>query len=408
MYRIRNKTTSSSSHVLVFGAALLMVGALMVYSAGASLPSPGEDRPFHADPAVRQMVFSALAFVAMLVASTLPYRCLRTRDRLRRSPGVWLLGVSVVLLAIVLIPGIGDKVNGARRWLRVGLGGATIGLQPSEVAKYALVIFLAGVLSWPGLDVRRFFRGLLPLVCVVGVVCTLVGAEDLGTTVLIGTVAGCIFLAGGAKIWHLVLLGTPGVAAAAAMVVFAPWRWNRVVAFRDIFQDPQGAGFHPIQSLVGLDGGGWWGRGLGSSIQKYGYLPEVRTDFIFTVICEELGAVGGIAVICLFGLLMWQMGAIISRTRDSFGRLLVLGVALTLGFQAAMNVAVVTVSMPTKGIPLPFVSAGGSGVVLAALGLGLVASVARRRVVEFESDWIDEQVEGSSPHPTAETALEGG
>ena len=161
-----------------------------------------------------------------------------------------------------------------------------------------------------------------------------------------------------------------------------PYRLRRLTSFLNPDADPQGAGYHQLQSLVTIASGRWWGRGLGAGIQKYGYLPEGRTDFIFAVICEELGVVGGIFVLTLFGILVWQGKRAMQSATTEFGRLLALGVTLMIGFQSAMNIAVVTVSVPTKGIGLPLVSAGGTGVVLFATLIGILANIARRRDVE--------------------------
>lgn len=230
-----------------------------------------------------------------------------------------------------------------------------------------------------GERIRRFWTGLLPMLLMLAVVAGLVGIEDFGTGALLALVGACILLAAGAKVWHLALTAMPGAVGLAYLIVAKPYRLERLKAFLDPFADPQGSGYHQVQSLITIASGGWWGQGLGAGIQKYGYLPEGRTDFIFAVICEELGLVGGIAVLGLFAVLLWSGRRAMLQAHTEFGRLLALGVTLTVGFQAAMNVAVVTVSIPTKGIGLPLVSAGGSGVMLFGVLIGLMINVARHR-----------------------------
>ena len=286
---------------------------------------------------------------------------------------------TIALLVAALIPGIGEERNGARRWLSIGPASAGLSFQPSELAKLAIIVLVAGFCSLLGGRIQKFFTGLLPLMLLLGVFGALVGIEDFGTGALLLGVGGCMLLGAGAKVWHLAITCLPAIAGMVYLIAAKSYRMERLKSFLDPFADPQGSGYHQVQSLITIASGGWWGQGLGAGIQKYGYLPEGRTDFIYAVICEELGLVGGIAVLGLFAVLLWAGRKAMIKADTEFGRLIALGITLTVGFQAAMNVAVVTVSVPTKGIGLPLVSAGGTGVILYGILLGLLINVARRR-----------------------------
>jgi cell division protein FtsW len=227
------------------------------------------------------------------------------------------------------------------------------------------------------LDIRSFWRGLLPAVVAIGLAVLVVGIEDFGTAALLAAVGGAMLLMAGARWWHLMLLVLPAVPAFGYLLVSRSHRMERILTFMDIWRDQDGKGYQAIQSLCTIASGGWWGRGAGQGFSKT-YLPEARTDFIFAVIYEEWGMLGAVAVVGLFLAMLWLAGWVICRCQDPFGRLLVFGLALMIGMQAAINVAVVTVMAPTKGIALPMVSAGGSGAIVLGAIVGLMASVAWR------------------------------
>lgn len=368
-----------STAILAVCAALLCIGVVIVYSAGQSLREPVDPL----DPtqlvnsqSLRQFLFAPLALLIAAMVSRVDYHRAHAARRLVFWPALWLWVLTVVGLLLVFVPGIGVEVNGARRWIRLAPG---VGLQPSELAKLALPLLLAGLLGKGLIDIRRFWMGLLPLCLIVGLTCGLVGKEDLGTAILLAAVAGSVFILGGARLWHLALLAGPALAAVGALVIIEPYRVTRITSFANIWADPQGAGYHPIQSLITIAEGGVWGTGLGGSVQKLGYLPESQTDFIFSVITSELGLIGAGLVISLFILLLWLGRNAFRGAPDQTGRLVAAGVTLTICLQAIINIAVVTVSAPTKGISLPFVSAGGTGVLVLACGAGLLANVARQR-----------------------------
>lgn len=376
---IQSRPTACSTMVSIIALALLSLGVVMVFSASASLTAPSITENVWKNVAVRQATYSLAAMIVLLFAGLCPYEVWRIRRASFFQPGLYLMVLSLFFLAAVLL--VGEERHGARRWLSLGPASLGLGFQPSELAKLAEVVFLAGYAAYIGPRIRKFWSGLLPALCVLGLTCGLVGKEDLGTAVLLAAVGGGLLLAAGARIWHLALVSLPGIAGFVYLIKEEPYRIGRLTSFMDPYADPLGKGYHQIQSLITIASGGWWGRGLGCGIQKYGYLPEGRNDFIFAVICEELGIIGGLAVIALFGLLLWHGRKAVLAASTEFGRLLALGATLTIGLQAAMNIAVVTVSVPTKGIALPLVSAGGSGVILLGILVGMLVNVARARPV---------------------------
>lgn len=373
----RNPFAFTPTFLLVVAATLMGLGVVMVFSASGSLDRPVITRPLWLCIPVRQLVYVILGFAVAVMVSLVPYRWLRIRARPDEhrwfQPNIALLLVTVGLLAAVLVPSMGETRNNSRRWLAVG----PMTFQPSELAKLAIVLFVAGWYGRPKVRPERLFRGLLPPAMVVALCAGLVGIEDFGTAALILAVGGLLLLAAGSRLWHLLLLTMPAAGAMGYLLISKPYRLERLTGFLHIWDDPGGQGYQAVQSLCSIGAGGWWGAGLGAGLQKYGYLPEARTDFIFSVICEELGIVGGLVIIGLFMLMVWQGRKAAVAAPDVFGRLVALGVTLTVGLQAVMNIAVVTASVPTKGIALPFVSAGGSGVVFLGASVGLLASVAR-------------------------------
>jgi len=359
-----------SAAIVGIAAGLMGIGAVTTFSAGASVDRHVTAWPLWESATVRQLMFVVAGLAAMLVMTRVPYR-------------VWFAGrgwfvlvpllVALIALVLVFVPGVGVEVNGARRWVQVP--GSRVQFQPSELAKVVLPIFLAGWLVYR-VDIRAFWRGLLPAAGAIGLCVGLVGLEDFGTAVLLAAVAGGVLLMAGAKWLHLVMLAFPAASAFGYLLWSRPHRIERLLIFLDPWSDPEGKGYQVIQSLCTIASGGWWGRGLGAGFVK-GYLPEARNDFVFAVICEELGMVGAVAVIGLLVALLWQSRGVIRACADPAGRLLALGIALTLGLQAAMNIGVVTGSLPTKGISLPLVSAGGSGAVFLGALVGVLANIAR-------------------------------
>jgi cell division protein FtsW len=248
-------------------------------------------------------------------------------------------------------------------------------VQPSELAKWGLVIFLAWWLTSRPVDLSRF-RGFVLTLVPIGMVCLLTVIYDFGTAALIATVAMTMLLVGRARWWHLAVAIPPALAVAYWFVASKEYRWKRMTAFLDPWASPQDEGYHMIQSLLSFSAG-LWGRGLGNGVQKLGYLPEDTTDFIFAVVCEELGIFGAGLTVALYAAIMYLAWQAVKGARDEFGRMLAFGIAAMLGLQAAINIAVATVSVPTKGLSLPLISAGGSGLIITCGALGLLYSVLR-------------------------------
>jgi cell division protein FtsW len=365
--------------IVAVSAALMTVGVVMVGSASSSLDGSMFRTHFWQSSFGRQVVFVILGFATIVTMSWAGRRMLAWPQRTWQ----WLALIGIAgtagLLVAVLIPGIGRQVNGAWRWIQIGPPEYGIRFQPSEVAKLTLVIALAAWLARPAEKVRTLLGGLVPGAVIIGLLAGLVGLEDFGTAVLLAGVGVVMLWAGGCRVWHLLLLAAPAVWAGNYLIQSKPYRLDRWLSFLDIWADPQGAGYHPIQSLVTIASGGWFGRGLGNGIQKHGYLPESRTDFIFSVLCEETGVVGGVAVILLFIVLLWLGARVVRAAPNPFIRMLALGITVSVGLQAIMNIAVVTVCAPTKGIALPLVSAGGSGIVFLGIGIGFLAAAADGR-----------------------------
>jgi cell division protein FtsW len=374
--------------VTLLGIALVMVG-----SASMSVGSGAEQVTVWSMLLGRPTVYALLAISVMVTVGHLDVRKF-FQQRGLINPIVWLLLMSILLCGIVLIPHVGRKINGASRWLALG----PLTFQPSELAKWAMVMAMAWWTAHYAGKMRRFFDGVLPVLCVLGFVCLLVIAADLGTGSLIGAVGLLMLIAAGARVWQIGLVMLPGILGIAAAIYFTPFRMKRLLAFMDPWVDPQGIGYHPIQSLIAISGGQITGRGLGNGLQKFGYLPEDTTDFIFPVICEELGVAGAVLVIGLYVALMWVGLGIVRDCRHPFGRLLGFGVLATIGLQALMNIAVVTVVVPTKGIALPLISNGGTGWIMCAASIGFLVAIDRlNRLEAAEAMGLTEAVEEEEP-----------
>ena len=363
--------------------ALLLLGVLMVESASAGVSAQlgWNWTPF----AFRHLIFAAVAFVTFVMVGLLDYSWLGRRPaNLLASPVLWMLFFAVAACAAVLIPGIGITENGARRWLPLG----PLQVQPSELAKWAIVLFLAWWLAHRPVPLDKFFTGFLPTLAPVGLICLLIVIQDFGTAALIALCSLTMLLAGRVRLRHLLMVIPIVLVAAAWFLMHKEYRWRRVTAFIDPYAAPQKEGYHMIQSLLSFATGGVSGRGLGNGIQKLGYLPEDTTDFIFAVICEELGLFGAMFTIALYlGILFvaWQS---IRNRRDEFGRMLAFGIGSMVTLQAVINIAVATVTVPTKGLSLPLVSAGGSGLVITSAALGLLLSASRTRGPDAVDDHI--------------------
>ncbi|MBI2210114.1 MAG: putative lipid II flippase FtsW [Deltaproteobacteria bacterium] len=287
-----------------------------------------------------------------------------------------LLALTLFILILVLIPGIGLSRGGARRWLP--LGGFVF--QPAELAKITLVLYLAHSLAKKGERVQTFGIGLLPHLIIGGLFLGLVLLEpDLGTTLILGMILFLMLFVGGAKFSHLAAIGLLALPAVGLAVVGADYRLRRLLTFLDPWRDASNTGFQIIQSYIAFGSGQLWGRGLGESRQKLFYLPEAHTDFIFSVIGEELGLLGALAVLALFGVILVRGFRLAARIEEPFCQYLAFGTTTLLGLQALIHMGVVMGLMPTKGLVLPFISYGGSAMVMNMTCAGILLSLSRGR-----------------------------
>ncbi|MDD2421746.1 MAG: stage V sporulation protein E [Heliobacteriaceae bacterium] len=351
----------------IFLAVLLLLtfGIIMVMSASSVTAAYMHNDPYHFFK--RQALWAFLGIGAMLLVMRVDYRRLMNYRK-------GFLVAGLVLLCAVFIPGVGKEINNSWRWLN--LGPATF--QPSELMKLAVIIFVAGNLAKAPYKLARFRTGLAPylgLMALVGVL--IVCQPDLGTALVIcGTVFVMLYVAG-AKNWHMGLLGIGGVVAVLVAALIKPYRLKRLTGFIDPWADPVGSGYQTLQSLFALGSGGLFGYGLGQSKQKYFYLPERHTDFVFAILGEELGLIGAVCVILLFFILIWRGLRIAVACPDSFGSLLAVGLTTQIALQTVTNMGVVSGLLPVTGITLPFISYGGSSLVFSLVGVGLLLSVSR-------------------------------
>jgi cell division protein FtsW len=350
--------------------ALVSVGVVMVYSASAIVAA---DR-FH-DPLFflkKQLFWAVAGFGGLWLAMRFDYR------RLQRLV-IPLLVVAIALLVLVLVPPFGQEINGTRRWLR----GGPLSFQPVELAKFALVLYLASFLTRRPGAIRTFSHGLLPLLVIAGLMAGLTIVQpDLGNSLALIILTLTLAYLAGARPRHMLAVGAAALPVVMLLIAMKPYRWRRMVAFVDPWEDPQGSGFQIIQSFLALGSGGWFGLGLGESKQKLFYLPEPYTDFIFAIIGEELGLVGALGVLTLFALLIWRGLRIGLRAPDAFGSYLALGLTIMLATQTLVNLGVVTGALPTKGLPLPFISFGGSALLTTMFAAGILLNISQHATGE--------------------------
>jgi cell division protein FtsW len=343
---------------------LVTAGLVMVYSTSAvlALEYYGDSWYF----LKRQMVWAGLGLLAMWGARCLPYRA---QQRLT-MPAVLCILIGLVL---VLLPGFGKAVGGARRWLWLG----PLTVQPAEIAKYVLILYIARTLSQDAERLTSFARGYLPNVLMIALFAGLVFLQpDLGTAVILASTAGLQLLIAGVPVRYLCYTALAGFPALYWALVHVQFRLTRILVFLNPGLDPQGSGYQIRQASLALGVGGFLGSGLGQGQQKLFYLPQAHTDFIFAVIGEELGFVGTTTLVFLFVLLLWRILRIALSCEAPFGTLLGLGVFVLLAFQIAMNLGVVLGLLPTKGLPLPLISLGGSNLFVSLFAIGTMLNMA--------------------------------
>jgi cell division protein FtsW len=346
---------------------LALVGLVMVFSASAIVAGNRfQDPGFFLK---RQIAWLSFGFLLMHLTSRLDYT-------LWKKLSIPMLACMLLLLVMVLVPSLGVAVKGARRWLRWG----PISVQPAEMIKLVAVIYMAAYLAKKKDKITLFRVGLLPALIVIGLLSGLVLLEpDLGTVVVLGLVTvGMCFLAG-ARVSHLLALGLGAIPVVLVLVLGSSYRRQRLMTFLAPWKDASDAGFQITQSFLSFGSGGPFGVGLGEGKQKLYFLPEAHTDFVLALVGEELGLIGTATVILLFAFFVWRGFQIAARARMPFGRYLGMGITLLIGGQALVNAAVVTGLLPTKGLTLPFVSYGGSSLVVSLIGVGILLSISRDR-----------------------------
>ena len=351
--------------LLIFILALVTAGVVMVYSASfpLSLTRHGHGWFF----AIRQMLWAMAGLAALTVASYINYKKWQ-------QASLALLFVTILLLLSLYVPGIGFSVQGSTRWINLG----PFNVQPSEIAKVTMVMWVAAFLARKADRLRSFWKGTMPVLLVTGLVAGLVFDQpDLGTAVAIVLVMCLVLFAGGLPWGQIISLGVLGIGLLALGIRTADYRLERFMSFLNPWQDPLDTGYHIIQSLYAIGLGGVFGRGLGESIQKRFFLPEPHNDFIFAIISEEWGFIGGAIIIALFGAVAWRGLRIAARAPDKFSGLLATGLTSMIVSQAFVNMAVVTGLMPVTGITLPFISYGGSSLLIVMGSAGVLLNISR-------------------------------
>jgi cell division protein FtsW len=351
--------------LLAVTLVLLTLGVIIVSSASApeALRLTEGANVFHFG--LRQLLFAIVGVALMFLLMKLPYQYLKKFS-------IWLGLSSIFLLVLVLF--VAKSVKGAHRWLDLGF----TNFQPSEYAKLSVILILAHYLAAIKREINNFVLGIgMPIVFVAMISLLILLEPDLGTTLVIFFTMMVMLYVAGARMPHLVGVGLSGVVAVALLVMMKSYRAQRLVAFLDPWKDRQGDGWQIIQSLYALGSGGPFGMGLGMGRQKFNYLPEAHTDYIFSIFGEELGLIGTIAVITLFFLIAWRGFKIAITVKDNYGRILAGGLTVSIVFQALLNIAVVTSTVPVTGITLPFLSYGGSSLLICLASVGILLNISK-------------------------------
>lgn len=361
----KNKKSSFDGVLFATVIILSLFGLIMIFS--ASSPSAfslyGDSFYF----VKKQLIWTVLGFGVLFACATFDYRNYK-------KMALWIYILDIVLLVLVLA--IGVETKGAKRWLNLGIGT----VQPSEFTKVAIVLTLAIYFSALGNNKQTFKNVYIPLIVLVGIPCALLILQPhFSVIIIIGfTVLGMLLCYGLKFKFYAPIIGV-GIPAAIALVLLEPYRLKRITAFLDPFQDKLGDGWQIVQSLYAIGSGGLLGLGLSRSRQKHLYIPEPQNDFIFSIICEELGLIGAIVVIILFGILLWRCIKIAVDCPDPMGTYMAFGLGFLITVQAVLNIAVATSSIPPTGIPMPFFSAGGSSFVFQMMAMGIVLNISRHK-----------------------------
>lgn len=355
--------------IILFLAVITLAafGLLMIYSSSSIWAEYKFNDQFKFIKA--QGLFYIVGIFLMLIISKIDYNFYKKKSNL-------IIGVCFLMLVLVLIPGIGTVRNGSRSWF--GLGG--FGIQPSEFAKIGLIIFVAKYLANNNKDIRNIKKGVLPIIGIILLFFGLIMLEpDFGTGMVIVLTLVCILFISGVKVSFFVKIGCVGLLGIVALIIVAPYRMARIVSFLNPWSDPLGSGFQIIQSLYAIGPGGLLGMGFGNSIQKHFYLPEPQTDFIFSIISEEFGFLGVLIVCFFFFIIFYRCIKIAMSCNDLFAKYLVFGLAFGILIQATLNLCVVVGLIPVTGVTLPFLSYGGSSLLVSMASIGIILNVSRNQ-----------------------------
>lgn len=342
---------------------LVGIGIVMVYSASSALAL----KKFGADTYFlkKQAIFGALGIVALVICRHLPYRCYR-------ALAYPILGAAILALLAIPLTGFGYAAGGSARWLRF----AGFTFQPSELARFALIIFLAYSVSKKEDRIKSFSIGFLPHILLLGLLSGLILIQpDFGTVVILAALTWIILFVGGARLLHLGSTLVVLLPATYLIMVSADYRWKRLMTFIDPWAHPVDEGYQIVHSLMAFGTGGLWGTGIGKGYQKLFYLPEPHTDFIFSVIGEELGLIGVLFILVLYGLILWRGFSIARGAGDTFGMLVAVGLTAALGLQVSINTGVTLGLLPTKGLTLPFLSYGGTSLLINMAAIGILMNI---------------------------------
>ncbi|MCX5751449.1 MAG: putative lipid II flippase FtsW [Candidatus Saganbacteria bacterium] len=353
----------NADYILMFTAfSLVSIGILMIFTASPALGLSAGD-PFY---------FLKRHVLSVMVGLGAFWMGMKINIETWRKWSWHLLGLNMFLLLLIFVPHVGVSISGARRWLDFGL----FTIQPSEIAKFITVLFLADVLSNEKLKLKDFWKGFFPYLFIILAMCGLIFLEpDLGTVMIIVAITMTLFFVAGAELSHLGVLFGLGVLGIIAVSLKSAYRLKRFVAYLDPWKDPQGSGFHIIQSLLAVGSGGIFGLGLGQSKQKFFYLPQQTTDFIFAILCEETGLIGATIVVLLFLGFVLRALKIAREAPSRFYMLMATGATMWIAIQAFLNLSVVIGLLPTTGIPLPFISYGGTSIVMLLFMVGMLVRI---------------------------------
>ena len=354
--------------IMYLVTTFLVIGIIMIYSTSSAKVTDSTHTMNTAF--LRHVMWVAIAIIGMLIMMRIDYHYLQ-----KYSTAIFIIALAG--LVVVLIPEIGTVTYGARRWVRFG---SHFGYQPSEFAKLAMIIFMSGYIAKNQEKMSTFARGFVVPIVLIGVVSLLILKEpDFGTAMFISMISFVLIMVGGTRIIYVMFTMIASIPHIYQILHNIPtYRHNRLLAFLDPWKDPMGIGYQIIQSWIALGSGGIAGLGMGESRQKLFFLPMSDNDFVFSIIGEEFGFIGTTSIVVMFALLTWQGIRVCKTTSDPFGFFLSLGITISLGLQAAINIAVVTGSIPTKGLPLPFISTGGSSILLSMLAIGILLNIAKQ------------------------------